>query len=175
MEIQQCFETLEVSQGASIEDVRQAYKDLVNIWHPDRVPDNPRLKKKAEEKLKDINLAYEELTSFLSSQRKTHANPQKKPPERPMTKTPPPAAPAKTQTYEPYVDDKPKTNFFSTLWNYFSKVLDVVSEAQGPSNETMGNRPVRFDPPGTQRPNRGKGMGRGKGLGRGRRGKGRRP
>ena len=176
MEIQQCFETLDVSPEASIEDVRQAYKDLVNIWHPDRVPDNPRLKKKAEEKLKNINFAYGELTSFLSSQQKPHPNVQKKPPERPMTETPPPASQAQTETKArpPHVDSKPKTNFFSTLWDYLSKILDVVSEAKGSSNETMGNRPVRFDPPGTQRPNRGKGMGRGKGLGRGRRGGGRR-
>ena len=176
MEIQRCFETLDLTQDASIEDVRQAYKDLVNIWHPDRVPDNSRLKKKAEEKLKDINLAYEELTSFLSSQRKTHPNIQKKPPGRSTTETPPPAVRAQTETKArpPYVVDKPKSNVFSTLWHYLLKALDMVSEAQGPSNETMGNRPVRFAPPGAQRPNRGSGMGRGKGMGRGRRGGGRR-
>ncbi len=176
MEIQRCFESLEVSQDASIEDVRQAYKDLVNIWHPDRVPDNPRLKKKAEEKLKDINLAYAELTSFLSSQRKSHTNVQKKPPEPPMTETPPPTSRAQTQTktYEPYVDAKPKTSFFSTLWTYLSKVLDTLSETQESSNEAMGTRSTRFEPTGGQRQNRGRGMGRGKGMGSGRRGKGRR-
>lgn len=176
MEIQRCFENLEVSQDASIEDVRQAYKDLINIWHPDRVPDNPRLKKKAEEKLKNINLAYAELTSFLSSQQKSHANVQRKPPEQPITKTPPPASRAQTQTktYEPDVDAKPKTNFFSTLWTYLSKALDTLSEIQGSSNEAKGTRSARFEPTRGQGQNRGRGMGRGKGMGGGRRGKGRR-
>jgi len=176
MEIQKCFEALDVSPEASIEDVRQAYKDLVNIWHPDRVPDNPRLKKKAEEKLKDINLAYEELTSFLTSKRKTHPNVQKEPSQGPMTKTPPSSSQAQTETKarSPHVAGKPHSNFFSALWNFLSKILDGLSEAQAPSNETMGNRPERFDPPGKPRANRGSGMGRGKGMGRGRRGGGRR-
>ena len=65
MEIHRCFEILELRKNASIQDVRQAYKDLVNIWHPDRVGDNSRLKKKAEEKLKDINIAYEETELFF--------------------------------------------------------------------------------------------------------------
>ena len=67
MDIDKCYETLDVSKGASPEQVKQAYKDLVNIWHPDRVSNNPRLKKKAEDKLKEINSAYETLNAHLST------------------------------------------------------------------------------------------------------------
>jgi curved DNA-binding protein CbpA len=37
---------------------------LANVWHPDRFVGNPRLQKKAEEKLKEINAAYEYIESF---------------------------------------------------------------------------------------------------------------
>ncbi|MCJ7615369.1 MAG: tetratricopeptide repeat protein [Desulfobacterales bacterium] len=68
MDIQRYFEILELDSKASPDEVKQAYRDLVNVWHPDRFPGNPRLKQKAEEKLKEINEAYERALSFLSSE-----------------------------------------------------------------------------------------------------------
>lgn len=59
MDIERCFEILEIEPDASSDEVKQGYKDLVHVWHPDRFPHNPRLKKKAEEKMKEVNLAYE--------------------------------------------------------------------------------------------------------------------
>jgi len=48
--------------------VNQAYKDLAFIWHPDRIPkDNLRLQQKAQEKLKEINQARDQLRSILPS------------------------------------------------------------------------------------------------------------
>ena len=67
MDINRCFEILELDSKASPDEVKQAYRDMVNVWHPDRFPDNSRLKQKAEEKLKEINEAYEKVLSFLSS------------------------------------------------------------------------------------------------------------
>ncbi|MBN2125978.1 MAG: J domain-containing protein, partial [Deltaproteobacteria bacterium] len=51
MDIQRCFHVLEIEADATLQEVRQAYRDLVNIWHPDRFSHNPRLKKRAEAKL----------------------------------------------------------------------------------------------------------------------------
>ena len=62
--IDRCIEMLGVKPGASQEEVNQAYRDLANVWHPDRFAGNPRLQKKAEEKLKEINAAYEYIKSF---------------------------------------------------------------------------------------------------------------
>ena len=59
-----CIEILGLKPGASQEEVNQAYRDLANVWHPDRFVGNPRLQKKAEEKIKEINAAYEYVKSF---------------------------------------------------------------------------------------------------------------
>lgn len=57
----ECYRVLEVAPGASLEEIREAWRDLVQVWHPDRFRANSRLHKKAEERLKKINLAYETL------------------------------------------------------------------------------------------------------------------
>jgi DnaJ-class molecular chaperone len=64
MDIRRSLKTLEIDRTASIDDVNQAYKDIVSVWHPDRFAHNPRLRRKAEEKIKDVNIAYETLKSF---------------------------------------------------------------------------------------------------------------
>ena len=58
MEIHIHYQILEVDLGASQDELKQAYKDLAKVWHPDRFTDDPRLQRKAEEKLKQINTAY---------------------------------------------------------------------------------------------------------------------
>ena len=67
MELQRCFQVLELDCTASIDEVRQAYKDIVSVWHPDRFSHNPRLKQKAEGKLKEVNVAYERVIASFSS------------------------------------------------------------------------------------------------------------
>jgi len=59
-----CIETLGLRPGASQEELAQGYRDLANVWHPDRFAGNPRLQKKAEEKIKEINSAYEYIKFF---------------------------------------------------------------------------------------------------------------
>jgi tetratricopeptide (TPR) repeat protein len=70
--------------GAGPEEIKQAYRDLVQVWHPDRFAGNPRLQRKAEEALKKINLAYAQALSGRGSQtgnsaedKKTAARPLK--------------------------------------------------------------------------------------------------
>ena len=77
MDIRRCFEILELDRDASPEELKQAYKDMVSVWNPDRFSRNPRLRKKAEEKLKQANLAYETLSSYLSLKQQERAGEEK--------------------------------------------------------------------------------------------------
>jgi len=49
---------LGISPGASPSIAKQAYRKLAKKWHPDRYINDPILKSKAEEKIKQINQAY---------------------------------------------------------------------------------------------------------------------
>ena len=52
------YKVLGVSENATPEEIRAAYLALVKKYHPDRYKDNP-LKELANEKLKEINEAYD--------------------------------------------------------------------------------------------------------------------
>ncbi|MDF2841202.1 MAG: molecular chaperone DnaJ [Clostridia bacterium] len=54
------YEVLGVREGSSIEEVKKAYKELVRKYHPDQYQNHP-LSDLAEEKLKEINSAYDTL------------------------------------------------------------------------------------------------------------------
>lgn len=55
------YEVLGVKQGASDAEIKAAYKSLVKKYHPDKYQNNP-LADLAEEKLQEINEAYDALT-----------------------------------------------------------------------------------------------------------------
>lgn len=61
------YKVLGVPEGADAETIKKAYYELVKKYHPDKYANNP-LKDLAEEKLKEINKAYEMLTSGKSTQ-----------------------------------------------------------------------------------------------------------
>ena len=65
-EMHHYYRMLGVEPGVSAEEVKEAYRDLVKIWHPDRFANGSRVQRKAEERLKEINDAYERLQSFRS-------------------------------------------------------------------------------------------------------------
>jgi molecular chaperone DnaJ len=60
------YKVLGVSETATQEEIRAAYLALVKKYHPDKYADNP-LKDLANEKLKEINEAYEILSKKGSS------------------------------------------------------------------------------------------------------------
>jgi hypothetical protein len=57
----ECLQALGVTANASWPEVRQAYLDLVRVWHPDRFQGDPNLRDRAAQHLKRINEAYDTL------------------------------------------------------------------------------------------------------------------
>lgn len=62
--MQQHYEVLGLKTGASPAAVKQAYRDLAKRWHPDRFAHDPQLKQQAEEKIRAINEAYQQLKEY---------------------------------------------------------------------------------------------------------------
>jgi len=60
------YEVLGIKQGASQEEIKKAYRELVKQYHPDQYGNNP-LRDLAEEKLREINEAYDALTKNAQS------------------------------------------------------------------------------------------------------------
>jgi hypothetical protein len=53
------YRALGLQNDATKTEIKQAYRDLAKVWHPDRLsPDDERLRRKAEAKLQEINAAY---------------------------------------------------------------------------------------------------------------------
>jgi curved DNA-binding protein CbpA len=51
-----------LTRGATQTEIKDAYRVLAKVWHPDRFEGDESLRQKAEEKLKEINSAYQRLT-----------------------------------------------------------------------------------------------------------------
>ncbi|PZD73579.1 Chaperone protein DnaJ [Acaryochloris thomasi RCC1774] len=88
LEVTAHLQILELESNASLGEIKQAYKDLVTVWHPDRFGHNPRLREKAEGKLKQFNQAYEALRSWQGqspskSSRRAAAPPAQQPQSAP--------------------------------------------------------------------------------------------
>jgi len=62
------YEVLEIKEGATEEEIKKAYRELVKKYHPDQYQNNP-LSDLAEDKLREINEAYEYLTKNGSFKR----------------------------------------------------------------------------------------------------------
>ncbi len=60
------YKVLGVDPTASDDDVKQAYRKLARKYHPDKYADGD-LKELAEEKMKEVNMAYEEIQRMRSS------------------------------------------------------------------------------------------------------------
>jgi len=74
-DFQDCYRLLELKPDATLEEVKRAYRELVKVWHPDRFTEDALLQQKAQEKLKQINLAYERISERKSENLATRLHP----------------------------------------------------------------------------------------------------
>lgn len=67
------YEVLGIREGASEEEIKKAYREQVKKYHPDQYQDNP-LSSLAEEKLKELNEAYDYLMKNASPRKESASN-----------------------------------------------------------------------------------------------------
>jgi curved DNA-binding protein CbpA len=66
----QCRKILFLPTDFTINELKQHYKRLVKTWHPDRYGNDHRMKNRAERKIREINLAYDQLKDYAAASKK---------------------------------------------------------------------------------------------------------
>ena len=79
MTLDDAYRILEVSRSASADQVKTAHRELTKVWHPDRFANDATMQRRAEEKLKAINEAYEVIRSGREGRRARPAAPRTPP------------------------------------------------------------------------------------------------
>ena len=114
--MEQYFEILKLKPGASIEDVKRAYKVQVKIWHPDRFPtESPRLQKKAHEMFQKVTAAYKKINEDYISHKYNPVSSRRKESRRhKQTSKNPSPPPTDTSPKEP--KSEPIPGFVTQVW-----------------------------------------------------------
>ena len=64
MDLQHLCEVLCIQPGASVAELKAAYRDLAQVWHPDRFVASSPLSTLATDKMQEINEAYKQLLAL---------------------------------------------------------------------------------------------------------------
>jgi hypothetical protein len=63
------YTILEIQDSATPDEIKESYRLLLQVWHPDRFHHRPKLRAKAEQKSGKINVAFETLSDPVLKQR----------------------------------------------------------------------------------------------------------
>jgi tetratricopeptide (TPR) repeat protein len=67
-QIKDFYRELDLEPGDDLVSVRESYRQLVKVWHPDRFTHDHKLQTMANDKLRRIILAYEALLAFFEAE-----------------------------------------------------------------------------------------------------------
>lgn len=84
----QAYRVLGLHPGATLDDVKTAFRDLAQVWHPDRFPENDRLREKAIHNQQLINEAYAVLQKHRPPAAPAVVLRQAPPPPPPLSQSP---------------------------------------------------------------------------------------
>ncbi len=99
---------LGLEYGASDDEIKDTFRVLAKVWHPDRFESDKKLRTIAEEKLKELNSAFQLLTIPTSTQ--VPRDPSRgKPPSRPSE----PPEPQTEQSQPKPQEQEPRTEWRS--------------------------------------------------------------
>ena len=90
-QLRELFRDLDLEPGTDLDAIRQSYRQLVKVWHPDRFSHDQNLQAVANDKLKKINFAYESLVAFIEAGGRVEPSPPPKAESPPKTQQAPPA------------------------------------------------------------------------------------
>jgi hypothetical protein len=116
---------LGVQPGASVSDVKAAYRDLVQVWHPDRFGKDTRLNTLATEKLKEINEAYSRLMELATPS--GYVPMLSRPAQRPAPAAPKPQPPPADPMHQT-VPTTQKRTVYGDVWRAGGDYLIVGTE-----------------------------------------------
>ena len=135
MDLKTSYEILEIDSQADENTIKKAYKAKVRCWHPDRFPQGSPQKAEAEEKLKQINIAYALVKARPARQRPKPADPEVKEAADPPPKAPsPPEEPSEKTTKRSWRD-----HLFDAL-NAFAGNRDDATRDSSENRSTPGKR-----------------------------------
>ena len=84
MNLLTCFKILQLPSDAGALQAKRAYKAHVRRWHPDQFPEGSDAKAGAEERLKQINVAYALIKEHLATHQAATDNGKAASPARPQ-------------------------------------------------------------------------------------------
>ena len=77
--ISEYYKILGVDSSVTAEELKKVYRELVKEWHPDRLLHNPSLHKTAQQRLQEINEAYDQLLAHLANPEPRSSPPKNEP------------------------------------------------------------------------------------------------
>jgi hypothetical protein len=97
----EALQVLELGMDAAESAIREAYRTMVKVWHPDRFQNDEKMKASAESKLKDINAAFDFLISTSSDFSRTRRPEYSSTDQAKQSAAPQPESAAKEETKRP--------------------------------------------------------------------------